>query len=70
MSNEKKLEAVEAKLEKLKAEKKLLVAKQKELTSVYDELRFEVRNAGLNGPSWPSSSVPRSWHCSGRTCSL
>jgi hypothetical protein len=50
VSNEKKLEAVEAKLEKLKAEKKLLVAKQKELTSVYDELRFEVRNAGLNGP--------------------
>jgi len=50
VSNERKLEAVEAKLEKLKAEKKLLVAKQKELTSVYDELRFEVRNAGLNGP--------------------
>ena len=50
VSNEKKLEAVEAKLETLKAEKKLLVAKQRELTSVYDELRFEVRNAGLNGP--------------------
>ena len=50
VSNERKLEAVDAKLEKLKAEKKLLVAKQKELTSVYDELRFEVRNAGLNGP--------------------
>ena len=50
VSNEKKLEAVEAKLETLKAEKKLLVAKQKELTNVYDELRFEVRNAGLNGP--------------------
>ena len=50
VSNERKLEAVDAKLEKLKAEKKLLVAKQRQLTSVYDELRFEVRNAGLNGP--------------------
>ena len=50
VSNDRKLEAVEAKLETLKAEKKLLVAKRRELTSVYDELRFEVRNAGLNGP--------------------
>jgi len=45
-----KLAAVERKIGTLAAQKKALLARQRALTNVYDEVRFEVRNARLNGP--------------------
>ncbi|GMH83575.1 hypothetical protein TrVE_jg11362 [Triparma verrucosa] len=44
------LQTVEENLLMLKKEKKKLKKRQKDLSSIYDELRFEVQNAGLNGP--------------------
>ena len=42
--------AVDAKLKSLKIEKGALRKRQTELTNIYDEVRFEVKNARMNGP--------------------